>query len=107
MIDRDAAARLGIQPHVVDSTLYSASASARSRSFTRSKTSIMSCSRWIRVQLAPGSLDKIYVKSPTGNQVPLSAIAHFRIGPTRRSRLITRGNSLASRFRLTSLLAAR
>ena len=38
----------------------------------------MSCSRSTRsFQLSPGSLDKIYVKSPNGNQVPLSAIAHF------------------------------
>jgi multidrug efflux pump subunit AcrB len=31
-----------------------------------------------KFQLDPSSLDKIYVKSPSGNQVPLSTIAHFQ-----------------------------
>src|SRR5262249_59774550 len=32
-----------------------------------------------KFQLDPSSLDKIYVKSPSGNQVPLSTIAHFQL----------------------------
>jgi multidrug efflux pump subunit AcrB len=35
-----------------------------------------------KFQLDPRSLDKIYVKSPSGNQVPLSTIAHFQASNT-------------------------
>ena len=35
-----------------------------------------------KFQLEPSSLDKIYVKPASGNQVPLSTIAHFQASNT-------------------------
>jgi multidrug efflux pump subunit AcrB len=78
VIDRDAAARLGIQPDAVDSTLYSAFGQRQiSIIYTQQNQYHVVLEVDPRFQLSPSSLDKIYVKSPSGNQVPLSAIAHF------------------------------
>ncbi|MHA3775568.1 multidrug efflux RND transporter permease subunit [Verrucomicrobiota bacterium sgz303538] len=83
VIDRDAAARLGIQPEAVDNTLYSA--------FGQRQTSIIYTQKnQYRVvlevdpkfQADPSSLDKIYIKAPSGRQVPLSTIAHFELTNT-------------------------
>jgi len=83
VIDRDAAARLGIQPQAVDSTLYSAFGQRRSQSFIPSQNQyhvVLEVDP--KFQLEPSSLDKIYVKSASGNQVPLSTIAHFQASNT-------------------------
>jgi multidrug efflux pump subunit AcrB len=78
VIDRDAAARLGIQPQAVDSTLYSAFGQRQvSIIYTQQNQYHVVLEVDPSFQLSPGSLDKIYVKSPNGNQVPLSAIARF------------------------------
>jgi hydrophobe/amphiphile efflux-1 (HAE1) family protein len=78
VIDRDAAARLGIQPDAVDSTLYSAFGQRQvSIIYTQQNQYHVVLEVDPRFQLSPSSLDKIYVKSPSGNQVPLSAIARF------------------------------
>src|SRR5215469_2470918 len=78
VIDRDAAARLGIQPQAVDSTLYSAFGQRQvSIIYTQQNQYHVVLEVDPGFQLSPSSLDKIYVKSPSGNQVPLSAIAHF------------------------------
>src|SRR5207253_2007393 len=78
VIDRDAAARLGIQPQVVDSTLYSAFGQRQvSIIYTQQNQYHVVLEVDPKFQLDPSSLDKIYVKSSTGNQVPLSTIAHF------------------------------
>jgi len=83
VIDRDAAARLGIQPQAVDSTLYSAFGQRQvSIIYTQQNQYHVVLEVDPKFQLDPGSLDRIYVKSPSGNQVPLSTIAHFRLDNT-------------------------
>jgi hydrophobe/amphiphile efflux-1 (HAE1) family protein len=78
VLDRDAAARLGIQPQAVDSTLYSAFGQRQvSIIYTQQNQYHVVLEVDPRFQLSPTSLDKIYVKSSSGTQVPLSAIAHF------------------------------
>jgi len=83
VIDRDAAARLGIQPQAVDSTLYSAFGQRQvSIIYTQQNQYHVVLEVDPKFQLDPGSLDKVYVKSPSGNQVPLSTIAHFQLDNT-------------------------
>jgi len=78
VIDRDAAARLGIQPQAVDSTLDSAFGQRQvSIIYTQQNQYHVVLEVDPRLQLSPASLDQIYVKSSSGTQVPLSAIAHF------------------------------
>jgi hydrophobe/amphiphile efflux-1 (HAE1) family protein len=80
VIDRDAAARLGIQPQSIDSTLYSAFGQRQvSIIYTQQNQYHVVLEVDPKFQLDPSSLDKIYVKSPSGNQVPLSTIAHFQL----------------------------
>ena len=83
VIDRDAAARLGIQPQAVDSTLYSAFGQRQvSIIYTQQNQYHVVLEVDPQFHLDPSSLDKIYVKSNSGNQVPLSAIAHFQLDNT-------------------------
>jgi hydrophobe/amphiphile efflux-1 (HAE1) family protein len=83
VIDRDAAARLGIQPQAVDSTLYSAFGQRQvSIIYTQQNQYHVVLEIDPKFQLDPSSLDRIYVKSPSGNQVPLSTIAHFQLDNT-------------------------
>jgi multidrug efflux pump len=76
--DRDTAARFGISPQLIDNTLYDA--------FGQRQVSTMytSLNQYHVVMEAapeywqnPLFLRQIYVRSPAGNQVPLSAIAHY------------------------------
>jgi len=82
--DRQTAARLGITPQLMDTTLYSA--------FGQSQVSTMYTSLnqyHVVMEVAPRfwqdplALNYVYIHSPTGRVVPLSAIAHFekRIAP--------------------------
>jgi multidrug efflux pump len=82
--DRQTAARLGITPQLMDTTLYSA--------FGQSQVSTMYTSLnqyHVVMEVAPRfwqdplALNYVYIHSPTGSVVPLSAIAHFekRIAP--------------------------
>ncbi len=83
VIDRDAASRLGILPQAVDSTLNSAFGQ-------RQVGVIYAPQNQYRVilevdpgfQKDPNSLDKIYVTSSKGFQVPLSQIAHIETSNT-------------------------
>ncbi|HEX4630177.1 MAG TPA: multidrug efflux RND transporter permease subunit [Chthoniobacterales bacterium] len=80
VIDRDAAARLGIQPQAVDSTLYDAFGQRQvSIIYTQQNQYHVVLEVDPLLQRDPNSLDKIYVKSNTGAQVPLSTIAHFEL----------------------------
>jgi hydrophobe/amphiphile efflux-1 (HAE1) family protein len=80
VVDRDAAARLGIQPQAIDSTLYSAFGQRQvSIIYTQQNQYHVVLEVDPKFQLDPNSLDKVYVKSPSGNQVPLSTIAHFQL----------------------------
>ena len=83
VIDRDAAARLGIQPSVVDSTLNSAFGQRQvSIMYTQLNQFHVILEVDPSYQRDPSALDKIYVKSGTGTQVPLSTLAHFELGNT-------------------------
>ena len=83
VIDRDTAARLGIQPQAVDSTLYSAFGQRQvSIIYTEQNQYHVILEVDPKYYLDPSSLDKIYVKSNSGNQVPLSTIAHYQLDNT-------------------------
>jgi hydrophobe/amphiphile efflux-1 (HAE1) family protein len=77
-IDRDRAAVLGVSPRAVDETLYSA--------FGQRRVAIINGQRDQRYvvlevdtgrQTDAGLLDQVYVKSTTGEQIPLRSIARF------------------------------
>jgi hydrophobe/amphiphile efflux-1 (HAE1) family protein len=77
-IDRDAAARLGITPQLVDDTLYDAFGSrVVGDMFTATNQ------YWIILEVAPqfqtdaNVLSDLYVVAPGGAHVPLSTFAHF------------------------------
>jgi HAE1 family hydrophobic/amphiphilic exporter-1 len=79
VIDRDQAARFGIQPELIDATLYDAFGQ---RQVTQYFTQLNAYHVILEVPPAlqgdPGSLDKLYIKSPLTNQmVPLSSLAHY------------------------------
>ncbi len=83
VIDRDAAARLGIQPSAVDSTLNSAFGQRQvSIMYTQLNQFHVILEVDPNFQQGPSALDKIYIKSSSGSQVPLSTIAHFELGNT-------------------------
>ncbi|MDB6012052.1 MAG: multidrug efflux transporter permease subunit [Gammaproteobacteria bacterium] len=79
VIDRDQAARFGIQPSLIDSTLYDAFGQ---REVTQFFTQLNSYHVVLEItpglQADPNTLNKIYIKSPaTGQQVPLSTFVHY------------------------------
>ena len=78
-IDRDQAARFGIQPALIDQTLYDAFGQRQvTQYFTQLNTYHVILEITPELQGDPHTLDKLYLKSPTtGQQVPLSALAHF------------------------------
>jgi len=78
-IDRDQAARFGIQPAVIDNTLYDAFGQ---REVTQYFTQLNSYHVVLEVtpalQKDPDTIKKIYLTSPlTGQQVPLSTFVHY------------------------------
>ncbi len=78
-IDRDQAARFGIQPALIDQTLYDAFGQ---RQVTQYFTQLASYHVILEVtpelQEAPETLQKLYIRSPlTGQAVPLSAFTRF------------------------------
>jgi multidrug efflux pump subunit AcrB len=79
VIDRDQAERFGIQPSVIDSTLYDAFGQ---REVTQYFTQLNSYHVVLEVtpglQADPDTLKRLYITSPlTGQQVPLSTFVHF------------------------------
>jgi multidrug efflux pump subunit AcrB len=78
-IDRDQAARFGIQPSVIDATLYDAFGQRQiTQYFTQLNTYHVVLEITPGLQTDPNTLRKLYVKSPvTGQQVPLSAFVKF------------------------------
>ena len=78
VLDRDAAARMGIQPQAVDDTLYSAFGQRQvSVIYTQQNQYRVVLETDPTFQEEATSLDKVYVRSSTGQQVPLSTIAHY------------------------------
>jgi HAE1 family hydrophobic/amphiphilic exporter-1 len=78
-IDRDEAARFGIQPAQIDATLYDAFGQRQAAQFfTQLNSYHVILEITPELQSDPNTLNKLYVKSPiTGQQVPISTFAHF------------------------------
>jgi multidrug efflux pump subunit AcrB len=78
-IDRDQAARFGIQPQLIDNTLYDAFGQRQvTQFFTQLNAYHVILEITPALQSDPQSLSKIYVKSPVTNQmVPLSTFVKY------------------------------
>ncbi|MDD5350098.1 MAG: efflux RND transporter permease subunit, partial [Chthoniobacteraceae bacterium] len=77
-IDRDAAARLGISPADIDNTLYDAFGQRQvSTLYERYNQFHVIMEADPKEQMDPSALKRIYVKSKSGQQVPLSTLAKF------------------------------
>ncbi|HEY2996910.1 MAG TPA: multidrug efflux RND transporter permease subunit [Methylomirabilota bacterium] len=78
VIDRDTASRLGIAPQAIDDTLYDAFGQRQvSTIFTQLNQYHVILEVGPAFRDSPEALKFIYVKSATGQQVPLSAFTHF------------------------------
>ena len=79
VIDRDQAARFGIQPQLVDDTLYDAFGQRQvGQYFTQLNAYHVIEEVVPELQGSVSSLDKIYIRSPqSGQQVPLSSFVKF------------------------------
>jgi multidrug efflux pump len=78
VIDRDTAARFGILPQTIDDTLYDAFGQRQvSTIFTQLNQYHVVLEVGPQFQDDPSDLSHIYVKSVTGQQVPLSTFSHF------------------------------
>ncbi|HEY5131786.1 MAG TPA: efflux RND transporter permease subunit, partial [Bradyrhizobium sp.] len=84
-IDRDAASRFGIQPQLIDDTLYDAFGQRQvAQYFTQLNSYHVILEILPELQGKLDTLDKLYLKSPsTGDQVPLSAFAKWTSVPVR------------------------
>jgi hydrophobe/amphiphile efflux-1 (HAE1) family protein len=79
IIDRDAAARLGVSPEAIDNTLYDAFGQRQvSTLYKRYNQHHVVLEVDPKFQYEPGSLKKIFVRSDTGRQVPLASVAKFQ-----------------------------
>jgi hydrophobic/amphiphilic exporter-1 (mainly G- bacteria), HAE1 family len=78
-IDRDQAARYGLTPQLIDDTLYDAFGQRQvAQYFTQQNSYHVVMEILPALQGEVGSLDKVYIKSPTtGQQVPLAAFAKW------------------------------
>jgi multidrug efflux pump len=82
VIDRDTAARFGILPQNIDDTLYDAFGQRQvSTIFTQLNQYHVVLEVGSQFQNDPSDLSHIYVKSGTGQQVPLSTFSHFVTSP--------------------------
>ncbi|CAN5151625.1 multidrug efflux RND transporter permease subunit [soil metagenome] len=84
-IDRDSASRFGIQPQLIDDTLYDSFGQRQvAQYFTQLNSYHVILEILPELQGKLDTLDKIYIKSPTtGDQVPLSAFAKWTSVPVR------------------------
>jgi multidrug efflux pump len=81
-IDRDSAARLGILPADIDNTLYDAFGQRQvSTIFTQLNQYHVVMEVDPQFQQNPDSLKNIYVRSSSGQQVPLTAFTRIETGP--------------------------
>ena len=78
-VDRNTAARLNVLPQAIDDTLYDAFGQRQvTIMFTQLNQYRVILEAEPQFQLTPASLDKIYVKSTTGQMVPLTTFAKLR-----------------------------
>jgi hydrophobic/amphiphilic exporter-1 (mainly G- bacteria), HAE1 family len=82
-IDRDMASRFGIQPQLIDDTLYDAFGQRQvAQYFTQINTYDVIEEILPSLQADPQSLGKLYIRSPsTGQMVPMSAFAKWTTNP--------------------------
>ena len=74
-INRDAAARFGIQPQVIDDTLNDAFGQRQvGQYFTQINSYFIVLEALPELQTSPSALDQIYVKAANGTPVPLSTL---------------------------------
>ncbi|WP_058535529.1 efflux RND transporter permease subunit [Legionella saoudiensis] len=82
-VEHDTASRFGITPEIIDQELYNA--------FGQSQISVMYMplnQYFVVMNVAqkywqyPSILEQLFIKSPSGNEVPLSAFASFKSGST-------------------------
>ncbi len=79
-VDRMAASRLNVVPQAIDDTLYDAFGQRQvSTIFTQLNQYRVVLEAMPQYQLTPEALNKIYVKSMTGQMVPLGAFAKIKI----------------------------
>ena len=80
-VDREGASRLNVLTQAIDDTLYDAFGQRQvSTIFTQLNQYRVVLEVEPQYQFSPESLNKIYVKSSTGQMVPLSAFAKVKIG---------------------------
>ncbi|MBV9913358.1 MAG: efflux RND transporter permease subunit, partial [Sinobacteraceae bacterium] len=78
VIDRDQASRFGILPSAIDATLYDAFGQRQAAQyFTQLNSYHVILEVDPKLQQDPETLNKLYVKSSTGQQVPLSTFVHY------------------------------
>jgi hydrophobic/amphiphilic exporter-1 (mainly G- bacteria), HAE1 family len=84
-IDRDTASRFGIQPQLIDDTLYDAFGQRQvTQYFTQLNSYHVILEILPELQGKLDTLDKLYIRSPTtGDQVPLSAFVKWTSVPVR------------------------
>jgi HAE1 family hydrophobic/amphiphilic exporter-1 len=84
-IDRDAASRFGIQPQLIDDTLYDAFGQRQvTQYFTQLNSYHVILEILPELQGSLDTLDTLYIKSPTtGDQVPLSTFAKWTSAPVK------------------------
>ncbi|MBV8776219.1 MAG: efflux RND transporter permease subunit, partial [Alphaproteobacteria bacterium] len=77
-VDRDAAARLGISPALIDQTLYDAFGQRQvANIYTSTSQYKVILEAQPQFQKDPTALQQIFVSAPGGAQIPLSTFAHF------------------------------
>ena len=82
VIDRDAAGRFGIQPQVIDDTLYDAFGQRQIAQYFSQVNSYHVIEEVSPAEAGdPATLDKLYVHSSTGQAVPLSTFVHWNTLP--------------------------
>jgi multidrug efflux pump subunit AcrB len=84
-INRDAAARFGIQPQAIDDTLNDAFGQRQvGQYFTQVNSYFIVLEALPKQQETPAALDGLYVRAPSGQAVPLSTLVSIdsnRVGP--------------------------
>jgi len=83
VVDRDTASRLGISLSAVDNAFYDAFGQRQvATTYTELNQYHVVLEVQQKLQANPDALSRVYVRGATGNQVPLSALAHFAAAPT-------------------------
>jgi len=79
VIDRETASRMGVNPQLVDATLYTAFGQRQvSTMYTGMNQYHVVMELMPEYQQNPSALNSVYVPSTTGTPVPLSTFTHFR-----------------------------